>query len=69
VGLTDEQELTLITFLRSNIYVFAWQPSDMPEVPREVIDHTLEVCIDVRPMKQKPRRRSVEWENFIREEI
>jgi hypothetical protein len=41
----------------------------MPEVPREVIDHTLEVCIDVRPMKQKPRRRSVEWENFIREEI
>nr|CAH66330.1 H0813E03.7 [Oryza sativa] len=33
--LSEKLELALITFLRDNADVFAWQPSDMPGVPRE----------------------------------
>jgi hypothetical protein len=43
----------LVTFLRANLDVFAWQMSDMPEIPREVIEHKL----DIDPVfKQKERR-------------
>jgi hypothetical protein len=33
----------LITFLRANVDVFAWQPSQMPWIPREVIEHHLKI--------------------------
>src|SRR6266542_3610257 len=36
----------LVAFLRANADVFAWQPSDMPGVPREVIEHHLVVRPD-----------------------
>ena len=41
--LDDKEESTLVTFLRANINVFAWQPSNIPGVPREVIEHHLVV--------------------------
>jgi hypothetical protein len=31
----------LITFLQENLDFFAWQISDMHEIPREVIEHKL----------------------------
>jgi hypothetical protein len=31
----------LVTFLWENLDVFAWQISDMPGIPREVIEHKL----------------------------
>ena len=33
--------------------MFAWQASDIPCVPREVIEHHLAVCPHARPVKQK----------------
>jgi hypothetical protein len=49
--------------------VFAWQPSQMPGIPREVIEHHLKIYPDTRPVQQRPRKQSVEQQNFIREEI
>jgi hypothetical protein len=38
-----------------NTNIFAWSPSDMPGVPRELAEHTLEVSKTARPIKQKLR--------------
>jgi hypothetical protein len=59
----------LITFLRANVNVFAWEPSQMPGIPRKVIEHHLKIHPDARPVSQKPQRQSVEWQDFIREEV
>jgi hypothetical protein len=59
----------LITFLRDNVDVFFWQPSQMPWIPREVIEHHLKIYPDARPVQQKPQKQPVVWENFICEEL
>jgi hypothetical protein len=41
----------------------------MPGIPREVIEHHLKIYPDARPLQQKPRKQSVERQDFIREEI
>ena len=38
-------------------------------IPREVIDHHLRIYPDAMPVRQKPRKQSVERQNFIREEV
>nr|CAE76039.1 B1292H11.25 [Oryza sativa Japonica Group] len=64
-----KKELALITFLRDDADVFAWQPSDMPGVPREVIEHKLMVRPDAKPVKQKLRRFAPDRKQAIREEL
>jgi hypothetical protein len=59
----------LITFLKANVDMFAWQPSQMPQIPREVIEHHLKIYPDVRLVQQKPQKQSNTWQNFNREEI
>ena len=49
--------------------MFAWQSSDIPGVPRKVIEHHLAVCPHARPVKQKVRKQVVERQEFITEEI
>jgi hypothetical protein len=46
----------LASFLRDNTDIFAWSPSNMPGVPRELAEHTLEVNKTARPIKQKLQR-------------
>jgi hypothetical protein len=41
----------------------------MPGMPWEVIEHHLMIYPDARPVHQRPRKQSVERQNFIREEI
>jgi hypothetical protein len=41
----------------------------MPRIPREVIEHHLKIHPDARPVRQKPRKQSIERQNFIREEV
>jgi hypothetical protein len=59
----------LITFLRGNVDMFAWQPSQLSGIPMEVIEHNLKIYPDARPVQQRPQKQSVERQNFIREEI
>jgi hypothetical protein len=41
----------------------------MPGIPRAVIEHHLKIHFDARPVRQKPRKHSIERQNFIREEV
>nr|ABF95942.1 retrotransposon protein, putative, unclassified, expressed [Oryza sativa Japonica Group] len=45
------------------------KPSDMPGVPREVIEHKLMVRPDAKPVKQKLRRFALDRKQAIREEL
>ena len=49
--------------------MFEWEPSELPGVSREVIEHNLAVRPDARPVKQKARRKAKEWQDFIIEEV
>jgi hypothetical protein len=40
----------------------------MPEIPRAVIEQDLKIYPDARPVQQKRQKKSVERQNFIREE-
>jgi hypothetical protein len=41
----------------------------MPGIPKEVIEHHLKIHPDARSVRQNPQKQSIEWQNFIREEI
>jgi hypothetical protein len=45
----------LIDFLRANAYIFAWGPSDMSGIPREVAEHSLDIQAGFKPVKQRLR--------------
>jgi hypothetical protein len=51
--LDPKYELALTSFLRDNVDIFTWSPSDKPGVPRELAEHRLEVSKTARPIKQK----------------
>jgi hypothetical protein len=59
----------LIAFLRANVDVFAWKLSQMPGIPREVIEQHLKIQPNDKPVRQKPRKQSIERQNFIREKV
>ena len=59
----------LITFLWANTDVFAWQPSDRPGIPREVIEHKLSIQPDAKLAKQKLQRFALDRKEAIKEEI
>jgi hypothetical protein len=45
----------LINFLRANRDIFAWKPVDMPGVPRELIEHCINVDLEATPKRQHLR--------------
>ena len=59
----------LVDFLRANADMFAWSPSDMPGIPREVAEHSLKIRAGSKPVKQRLRRFYVEKHKIIGEEI
>jgi hypothetical protein len=46
----------LVDFLRANADVFAWSPSDMPGIPRDVVENSLDIRARARPVRQLLRR-------------
>ncbi|XP_066323705.1 uncharacterized protein [Miscanthus floridulus] len=50
--LSAQWECELVGFLRDNRNVFAWQPSDMLGIPREVAEHELHLISGSKPTKQ-----------------
>jgi hypothetical protein len=59
----------LIDFLRANAEIFAWSPSDMPGIPRDVAEHSLDIRASARPVKQHLRRFDEEKRRAIGEEV
>jgi hypothetical protein len=48
--------VVLVDFLRANADIFAWSPSDMPGIPREVAEHSLDILPHSRVVQQQLRR-------------
>jgi hypothetical protein len=59
----------LVDFLRANAEDFVWSPSDMPGIPRNVAEHSLDIRAGARPMKQHLHRFDEEKHRAICEEI
>ena len=59
----------LVDFLRANADMFAWSPSDMPGIPREVVEHSLEIRAGSKPVKQRLCRFDEEKCKIIGDEI
>jgi hypothetical protein len=68
-GVDHTSGVVLVDFLCVNAEVFAWSPSDMPSIPRDVAEHSLDIRAGVRPVKQPLRRFDEEKRRAIGEEI
>jgi hypothetical protein len=67
--LSAKQELALTNFLWDNKDIFAWKPADMPGVPRELVEHRIDVNEDSKPIRQWLRRFSPDKKEAIKKEI
>jgi hypothetical protein len=47
--------VVLVDFLRANADIFAWSPSDMPGIPREVAEHSLDILPHSCAVQQRLR--------------
>jgi hypothetical protein len=56
--LSGEQEKTLLRFMFNNKDVFAWSSNDLCGVNSDVIEHSLNVDLAIRPRKQKLQKMS-----------
>ena len=59
----------LVDFIRANRNIFAWKPSDMPDILREVIEHALKIRPGSKLVKQRLCRFDKEKRRAISEEI
>jgi hypothetical protein len=59
----------LISLLCMNVEVFAWSPSDMPGIPREVVKHSLDIRANSRPVREHLHRFDEEKHRVIGEEV
>jgi hypothetical protein len=59
----------LVDFLRANAEMLAWSSSDMPGIPRDVAEHSLDIRAGARPVKQHLRRFDEEKRRAIGEEV
>jgi hypothetical protein len=59
----------LVDFLRTNKDIFAWKPSDMPSILREVTEHTLWIKPGSKTVKQRLRCFDEEKHRAIGKEI
>jgi hypothetical protein len=55
-ALGPEQEDALLNFIQENFDVFAWKPSNMLGISRDVAEHKLNIKTGAGPIKQKLRR-------------
>ncbi|KAK1667840.1 hypothetical protein QYE76_055999 [Lolium multiflorum] len=65
----NRNEGALIEFLRERWEIFAWEPSDMPGIPRELTEHALNVDPTAKPVQQSMRRFSEPKRRAIGEEV
>jgi hypothetical protein len=68
-SISTKQESTLIDFLYANRGIFAWKPLDMPGIPREVAEHSLDNKLTSRLVKQRLCRFDEKRRRAIGEEI
>ncbi|GKA10702.1 reverse transcriptase domain-containing protein [Tanacetum coccineum] len=67
LSLTGRTELC--TYLKKNLDIFAWQPSDMTGVPRSIAEHRLNIREGYSPVRQKKRGQAPECAKAIQAEV
>nr|GEW68264.1 reverse transcriptase domain-containing protein [Tanacetum cinerariifolium] len=67
--LSDKGHTNLCSFLKKNLDIFAWQPSDMTGVPRSVAEHRLNIREGYSPVWQKKRGQAPERAKAIQAEV
>ncbi|KAL0420944.1 UNVERIFIED_CONTAM: hypothetical protein Slati_3117300 [Sesamum latifolium] len=67
--MSSQMETLTIDFLRKNIDMFAWNPSDFKGIDPEVIVLTLNLDPQAKPVKQEKRSFRVEHNKIIEEEV
>jgi hypothetical protein len=68
-GLDPKEEDALVSFLRANRDIFAWKPADMPGVPRQLIEHSLNIDPKATPKRQHLRRFADDRRDAIKKEL
>jgi hypothetical protein len=61
--------VVLFDFLRANTDIFTWSPSDMPGIPREVAEHSLDILPHSRAVQQRLRHFDEEQRRAIEVEL
>jgi hypothetical protein len=61
--------VVFVDFFCANADIFAWSPSDMPGIPREVAEHSLDILPHSRAVQQRLRRFDEERRRTIGEEL
>jgi hypothetical protein len=61
--------VVLVDFLRANAVIFAWRPSDMPGISREVAEHSPDILPHARAVQQRLRRFDEERRRAIGAEL
>jgi hypothetical protein len=61
--------VVLVDFLRANADIFAWSPSNMPGIPRELAEHSLDILPHSRTVQQRLRRFDEEQRRAIGAEL
>jgi hypothetical protein len=68
-GLDPKYEDALVSFLQANRDIFAWKPADMPGVPRNLIEHSLNVDPKATPKRQHLRCFTDDRRDVIKKEL
>jgi hypothetical protein len=59
----------LVIFLWANRDIFAWKPADMPGVPRNLIEHSLNIDPKATPKRQHLRHCADDRRDAIKKEL
>jgi hypothetical protein len=68
-GLDPKKEDALVNFLRANRDIFTWKPVDMPGVPRNLIELSLNIDPKATPKRQHLRRFADDRRDAIKKEL
>ncbi|KAL2226476.1 UNVERIFIED_CONTAM: hypothetical protein Sindi_2006300 [Sesamum indicum] len=69
IGANMDREIAMIDFLRKNMDVFVWNPSNFTGIDPEVIVHRLNVDLGARPVQQKKRLFGNDKKEIIRQDV
>ena len=59
----------MITLLKEYKDCFAWSYEDMKGVPPEVVQHTIPIRDDAKPVQQRPYDMNPKYETIVKEDI
>ncbi|GJY98430.1 reverse transcriptase domain-containing protein [Tanacetum coccineum] len=67
--LTEKTKSKLCNLLQRSLDIFAWTPTDMTGVPRQIAEHRLNVRKGCQPVRQKKRGQAAERNVAINDEV